>query len=87
MAKDEGERPATNIREREAGHEEAEEELEVEYVGEKLSIGFNVNYLLDALSALTTDQFSLGLSSPDHSGLLLEPGNDNCKYVIMPMRL
>ncbi len=68
-------------------HEEAEEELEVEYVGEKLSIGFNVNYLLDALSALTTEQFSLGLSSPDHSGLLLEPGNDHCKYVIMPMRL
>lgn len=68
-------------------HEEAEEELEVEYVGEKLSIGFNVNYLLDALSALTTEQFSLGLSSADHSGLLLEPGNENCKYVIMPMRL
>lgn len=68
-------------------HEEAEEELEVEYVGEKLSIGFNVNYLLDALSAIETDQFSLGLTSSDHSGLLLEPGNDDCKYVIMPMRL
>ncbi len=68
-------------------HEEAEEELEVEYVGEKLNIGFNVNYLLDALSVISTDQFSLGLSSPDHSGLLLEPGNDSCKYVIMPMRL
>ena len=68
-------------------HEEAEEELVVEYVGEKLSIGFNVNYLLDALSALSTEQYSLGLSTPDHSGLLLEPGNDQCKYVIMPMRL
>lgn len=68
-------------------HEEAEEELEVEYVGEKLSIGFNVTYLLDALSAIQTEQFSLGLTSPDHSGLLLEPGNDDCKYVIMPMRL
>ncbi len=68
-------------------HEEAEEELEVEYVGEKLSIGFNVTYLLDALSAIHTEQFSLGLTSPDHSGLLLEPGNDDCKYVIMPMRL
>ena len=68
-------------------HEEAEEELEVEYVGEKVSIGFNVNYLLDALSVIETDQFSLGLTSPDHSGLLLEPGNEQCKYVIMPMRL
>ena len=68
-------------------HEEAEEELEVEYVGEKLNIGFNVNYLLDALSAITTEQFTLGLSTADHSGLLVEPGNDHCKYVIMPMRL
>ena len=68
-------------------HEEAEEELEVEYVGEALNIGFNVNYLQDALAALETEQFSLGLSTPDHSGLMLEPGNESCKYVIMPMRL
>ena len=31
--------------------EEAEEELEVEYAGDEIEIGFNVNYLLDALGA------------------------------------
>ncbi len=33
--------------------EEAEEEIEVSYEGSDLEVGFNVNYLLDALSALT----------------------------------
>ncbi len=68
-------------------HEEAEEEIEVEYVGEPVEIGFNVNYLLEALGAMETEQFSLGLTDPDHSGLLLEPGNEDSKFVVMPMRL
>jgi DNA polymerase III subunit beta len=36
--------------------EEAEDEVEVQYSGPELEIGFNVNYLLDALGALGTDQ-------------------------------
>src|SRR5690606_37325451 len=38
-------------------HEEAEEDLEVDYSGAALEIGFNVNYLLDALSALDEERF------------------------------
>ena len=67
--------------------EEAEEELEAEYDGDEIEIGFNVNYLLDALSAIETDQVNLALVDGNSSCLLREPGKDDCKYVVMPMRL
>jgi DNA polymerase-3 subunit beta len=68
-------------------HEEAEEEVEVNYGGPALEIGFNVNYLLDALGAMKTDEFIMELKGPDASGLLYETGAASAKYVIMPMRL
>lgn len=68
-------------------HEEAEEELPIDYVGEDMAIGFNVSYLLDALSAVDNEHFSLGLSGPDASGVIKVPGQDESVFVIMPMRL
>lgn len=67
--------------------EEAEEELELEYDSTELEIGFNVTYLLDALSALETTQFVLEMRGPDGSGLLKEQGGSPHRYVVMPMRL
>jgi DNA polymerase-3 subunit beta len=67
--------------------EEAEEELEIEYSGEDIEIGFNVNYLLDALGAIESDNVSLALVDGNSSCLLREPDGDDCKYVVMPMRL
>lgn len=67
--------------------EEAEEELEVAYGGAEIEIGFNVNYLLDALGAIESEQVSLALVDGNSSCLLRDPGNDDCKYVVMPMRL
>ena len=68
-------------------HEEAEEEVEVDYAGEELEIGFNVNYLMDALAAIGGDDVTLELKSSDSSGLIYEAGDPSSKYVIMPMRL
>lgn len=68
-------------------HEEAEEEIEVDYNGEPLEIGFNVNYLLDALGAISGDEIVLELKNSDSSGLVYESGDSSSKYVIMPMRL
>lgn len=68
-------------------HEEAEEDLEVDYNGAGLEIGFNVNYLLDALACMQADQFILELSGSDSSGLLREQDDDHSRYVVMPMRL
>ena len=67
--------------------EQADEELEVEYQGAALEIGFNVTYLLDALAALRTGQVELILSDSNSSCLIQEPGTTRCQYVVMPMRL
>ncbi|MBT8081650.1 MAG: DNA polymerase III subunit beta [Gammaproteobacteria bacterium] len=67
--------------------EEAEEELEVEYSGEDIEIGFNVNYLLDALGAVEGDVVTLSVQDSNSSCLIREPGNEDCTFVVMPMRL
>jgi DNA polymerase-3 subunit beta len=67
--------------------EEAEEEVEVQYEGEPLEIGFNVGYLLDALDAIEGNEFVIHLRSADASGLVCDAANDLHKYVVMPMRL
>jgi len=67
--------------------EEAEEEIEVQYDGGDLEVGFNVNYLLDALGAIPAEQVTLSLTDANSSCLVKEHGSDECQYVIMPMRL
>jgi DNA polymerase-3 subunit beta len=67
--------------------EEAEEELEIAYAGEELEIGFNVNYLLDALAAVDGGQVELGLTDANNSCLLSSGNTPQAKYVVMPMRL
>ena len=67
--------------------EEAEEELEVEYNGEDIEIGFNVNYLLDALGAVEGDDVTLSVQDSNSSCLIRQPGNADCTFVVMPMRL
>ncbi len=67
--------------------EEAVETLEVEYGGDAMEIGFNVNYLLDALAAVETEQVELGVTDANSSCLIREPGSETSKFVVMPMRL
>jgi DNA polymerase-3 subunit beta len=68
-------------------HEEAEDQLEVEFSGETLEIGFNVGYLLDALAAIETEVVEVCLTGADSSCLIRAPGDATVKYVVMPMRL
>lgn len=67
--------------------EEAQDEVEVDYKGEELEIGFNVTYLLDALSAVDTETVEIGLTDANSSCLLRSPGTTSSRYVVMPMRL
>ena len=67
--------------------EEAVETLEVEYSGDTMEIGFNVNYLLDALAAVDGEQVEFGVTDANSSCLIREPGSDRTKFVVMPMRL
>lgn len=67
--------------------EEAEEEIEVGYKGGELEIGFNVTYLMDALSAVQSEEVQISLADSNSSCLIREPGSELCCYVVMPMRL
>ena len=67
--------------------EEAEDQVEVSYKGEEVEIGFNVNYLLDALSAIEGDKVQIGLTDSNSSCLIHAPGTTHTRYVVMPMRL
>lgn len=67
--------------------EEAEDEITVEYSGDEFEIGFNANYLLDAINAVTSEQVKIILSD-SNSSCVIQAGNDeSSNYVVMPMRL
>jgi DNA polymerase-3 subunit beta len=68
--------------------EEAEEEIEVDYTGEGLEIGFNVSYMLDALAAIKTESVRLEFLDAKN-GCLIRPEGDGASgtHVIMPIRL
>jgi DNA polymerase III subunit beta len=67
--------------------EEAEDQIEVSYGGEEIEIGFNVNYLLDALAAIDSEKVEIGLTDSNNSCLIRSPGAAQARYVVMPMRL
>lgn len=67
--------------------EDAQEEIEIDYSGEPLDVGFNVTYLLDVLNNVTTETVELRLADSNSSALFLLPDNASFKYVVMPMRI
>ena len=67
--------------------EEAEEELEINYSGDALDIGFNVTYLIDVLNNTNSDQANFSFADANSSCLITIPNNPNYKYVVMPMRI
>jgi DNA polymerase-3 subunit beta len=67
--------------------EEAQEELEVDYRGEPLDIGFNVGYLLDVLAHVEADEIECALGDASSSALVTLPGRSDFRYVVMPMRI
>jgi DNA polymerase-3 subunit beta len=70
-----------------AEQEEAIEEIEVDYNGDALDVGFNVGYLLDVLNNTSVESVEWGFNDANSSALLTIPGNDRFKYVVMPMRI
>jgi len=67
--------------------EEATDDIKSTYSGEPVEVGFNVNYLLDVISAIKTKNIQIQLKDANSSALLM-PENDNASnYVVMPLRL
>lgn len=67
--------------------EQASEEVPVTYDGDPTEIGFNVEYLQQAVGAVPTEEVVLHLWDPQSSCLIVPPDDSTVKYVIMPMRL
>ncbi|MBI2286667.1 MAG: DNA polymerase III subunit beta [Nitrosomonadales bacterium] len=67
--------------------EEAQEEIETDYHGEPLDIGFNVNYLMDGLNNISSSTATFSFGDPNSSILMTTPENQEFRYVVMPMRI
>ena len=70
-----------------AEQEEANEELEVDYAGDTLDIGFNVNYLLDVLNNVGGESIECAFGDSASSALITYASEKDFKYVVMPMRI
>ena len=70
-----------------AEQEEAVDELDIDYSGDSIEIGFNVTYLIDVLTNMEQDMVKVELSDSNSSALITIPENTSFKYVVMPMRI
>ena len=70
-----------------AEQEEAVDELDIDYNGDSIEIGFNVTYLIDVLTNMEQDMVKVELSDSNSSALVTIPDNHSFKYVVMPMRI
>ena len=70
-----------------AEQEEAMEELEIDYDGDAIEIGFNVTYLIDALTNMGQEMVTVELQDTNSSALITVPEQAGFKYVVMPMRI
>ena len=70
-----------------AEQEEAKEELEIDYAGDAIEIGFNVTYLIDVLANVGAEMIKVELQDANSSALISVPDLEGFKYVVMPMRI
>jgi DNA polymerase-3 subunit beta len=64
-----------------------EDEIPVDYTGDELSIAFNPEYVVEGLKAMGTEKVTLSLTTPTNPALFEPEGQEDYKYVIMPMRV
>ena len=70
-----------------AEQEEAVDELDIDYGGDSIEIGFNVTYLIDVLANSGQEMVKLELQDSAASALFSIPEQPGFKYVVMPMRI
>lgn len=68
-------------------HEEAEEEVAVEFDGEPFAVGFNASYLLDAVNNVESEEVSLSFADASGSCLVEDSKDHRFRYIVMPMRI
>ena len=68
-------------------HDEAEEEVSINYDGTPISIAFNAQYLLEAISNLDSEYALITVAKNLTSCFIEEPSDSIYKFIVMPMRL
>jgi DNA polymerase III subunit beta len=66
---------------------EVREELEAEYNGDPIAIGFNPKYVVELLGQMASDQITIALGGELEPGLVRPLGGDDYLGVVMPMRI
>jgi DNA polymerase-3 subunit beta len=70
-----------------AEQEEAEEELEIDYAGDAIEIGFNVTYLIDALTNMGQEMVTMSCRTPTRVRSSPSRTRPASSHVVMPMRI
>lgn len=66
---------------------EGRDEIDVDYDGDGMVIGFNYTYLLDVLGVIRGDLVTLEFSNEDGPTLITAPAEPGALFVVMPMRI
>jgi DNA polymerase-3 subunit beta len=78
-------RVVLTVRNMEAG--QAVEELEVDYDGEGFELSFNARYLLDITDQISGELAELRFGGPNDPALVIDPGDADVQYILMPLRV
>ncbi|OHB29696.1 MAG: DNA polymerase III subunit beta [Phenylobacterium sp. RIFCSPHIGHO2_01_FULL_69_31] len=78
-------RVVLTVRNMEAG--QAVEELEIDYDGEPFELSFNARYLLDITDQISGGSMELRFGGPNDPALVLDPGDADVQYILMPLRV
>lgn len=65
---------------------EAREEIEAQYKGEQMTVGYNARYIMDILQAMEGELVRLQLQEPLSPTIIVEPDKQGYTCVVMPMR-
>jgi len=70
-----------------AEHDNAEEDIQIEYTGQELEVGYNIKYLIDFLSVIVADTVQFTFNEQNQSTLIETSNPDDGAYVLMPVRM
>jgi DNA polymerase-3 subunit beta len=68
-------------------HDEAEEDMVIDYLGDPVSMAFNAQYMLDAVSNIDDDNVKMNVAANASACFLEAPGRSLFRYIVMPMRI
>ncbi|MFT5695103.1 MAG: DNA polymerase-3 subunit beta, partial [Myxococcota bacterium] len=66
---------------------DASEELDIDFAGDDITIGFNAKYLMDALSTLKAKEVRFGLQNELAPAQFVPTDDEDTLAVVMPMRV